>query len=138
MDSLIEQNYTQIKQYLIEMYGEPKEDILMGRKHIVRNEYLLALNQLLKVFYSGFVKFELPIDEFENELIYVMEYCKDAQYGEIYFLARIVNSCNIDNFKRMLCHLRESLLLNLPTKKVYNCIMNSKTITFHKHIIYNA
>lgn len=137
MNCFWEQQYNEIAANLINEYGEPKTEILMGRKHIVINEYLNAFNQFVSAFKEGFEKLNLPFEMFEEEFVYAMNYCKNAQYGEVYYLVRLLKKGTDKNFKAVLCNLRIAKSKNLPVHKVYNCIVTSFNIVKRKSIIYS-
>ena len=136
MNSTVEQKYEEIKANLINEYGEPKTEMIMGRKHIVINEYLNAFNQFVNVLTESLQKLNISFESFAEEFNYAMDYCKDAEYREVYYLAKLLKKSSNYNLKKALSNLKIANFKQLPTRKVYNCIVSAFNITKNVYLIY--
>ena len=136
MNCTYEQKYEEIKANLISEFGEPKTEFIMGRKHVVVNEYLNAFIQFMNALTEGLQKLNLPFEDFEEEFNFAMDYCKDAEYHKVYYLAKLIKNGSISNLKNMLSNLKIANYKNYPADKVFNCIVSAFNVTKNVYLIY--
>ena len=100
----VEQLFEQTKQKLIAHYGENKEELINGRKHIVINEYLNSFVKFFEAIRSAAKKFKFNLQEQIPALAAICNYCEDAEYADMQAAANSIkkklNSSNIYSVRK--------------------------------------
>lgn len=127
--NLIDAKIKEINDDFISKFGEPKEEIINGKKYIKINTWANAFNKFSKAILESFDLLGWNVDEWTDEILLLLEFAKNTEPNIVNFAAKSLSKkCTPNNYTRLFKGLREINARNLGYEKVGNCLMSSLKI----------
>lgn len=129
------ERYIEVCNHLIAEHGEPKTEIINGRKFKVINSYLNSFNNFAETLFNAFNKFNINILNWADEIDLIMEYCKNAEYINLKQMAKLLENCHQKTFIEIFLNLNHIKTNNAAVNKVYICFRTKMNLPLYRNLI---